>query len=61
MTTSIITPTVSPDLIITTPKQLLAAYVRLLELLGFEEPETGQVAAGCVNQLIDELRTLNGA
>ena len=60
MTTSFITSTVSPDLIITTPTQLLAAYAKMLEVIGLEAPETLQIAATAVGMIINNLKTLNG-
>lgn len=59
MTTSIIAPAVSPDLIITTPTQLLAAFDGWLKAFGFEEPEKSVLAAQYVDTLILQLKELN--
>lgn len=58
--TSVFSTTTGPDLIITTPTQLLAAYVMLLKGIGFSEEEQTMLAALWVDALINNLKELNG-
>jgi hypothetical protein len=74
MTTSFIVPTVSPDLIITTPTQLLAAFTLLWQRFkddpneeffeSFEEIakslDVSESAANSLEQMLAVLKELNG-
>lgn len=60
MTTSIPVKTAGPDMIVTTPTQLLAAYEMLLTRIGFSEDEQKRLAIHWVDCLINNLKELNG-
>lgn len=47
-------------MIVTTPKQLLAAYLLVLKDIGMGEPEAAFLAAANTNILIEKLRELKG-
>ena len=48
-----------PDLIVTTPTQLVAAYVMLLSSIGIPEDEVSKLATLWVDALVDNLKELN--